>query len=192
MSNVPQDKPTAPWWLATLLAVATVLARLVPHPPNFIPVGALSLFGGSRLRAAAGLLLPIGVMVVSDILLWGLKGARPFNWFVYGSFLVNVLIGQFLLTKLSVWRIGAASLLGSVQFYLVTNFGVWLASSHYSRDLSGLLTCYVAGLPFFGDPGAGIFFINTLLSDLMYSGLMFGLYAVLVPVLQRQKASQLT
>jgi hypothetical protein len=62
------------------------------------------------------------------------------------------------------------SLLGSVLFFLVTNFGVWLGSTMYPQSGAGLLAAYVAGIPFFQ---------NTVLGTLFYSTLMFGSFATL-------------
>ncbi len=60
-------------------------------------------------------------------------------------------------------------MLGSGQFFLITNFGMWLSGiSFYPLTASGLMACYVGGIPYLG---------RTLLSDLAYSGLLFGLHA---------------
>jgi hypothetical protein len=145
-------------------------------------------------------------MVVSDLLLWWMRGPSytPFNPWVYGCFLLSVLWGLLFLRTGSAWRVGAVSVLVSVQFFLVTNFGVWLAASAdpqavpegaviaykdipgypapaptgYARNLSGLGACYLAALPFAGTnaPPLG-FFGNQLVGDLFYSGLLFGAYA---------------
>ena len=42
--------------LALALTVAGAVARLVPHPWNFAPVGGMSLFAGARLRGWQALL----------------------------------------------------------------------------------------------------------------------------------------
>jgi YCII-related domain len=160
------------WWWSAGMAVVAGLIRLIPHPWNFTPVGALGLFGGARLRSWWAAVLPVSVMVVSDLLLWWARGNRPFNPWVYGCFLLTVLWGWLFLRAGSAWRVGAVSVLVSVQFFLVTNFGVWLASSAdpqavpegaaiaykdvpglpfpvpsgYARNLSGLGACYFAAL----------------------------------------------
>jgi hypothetical protein len=157
--------------------VGAVLLRLVPGPWNFKPVGALSLFSGGRMPLGQALLVPLLVMLASDSLLHVIRfapmGYSAFAWvtpFVYASFLISVLLGRWLCRKDSVVRIGTASLLCSAQFFLVTNFGFWLMGDGviYSHDPAGLLTCYVAGLPFLG---------WTVTSDLFFSALLFGSYA---------------
>jgi hypothetical protein len=186
---MPQDNPplgsangiSRP--LASGLAVAAGLLRLVPHPLNLTPIGALGIFAGARLRSWHAFALPLFVLAVTDVVVWLLQGRQfPLFYaalpFVYGSFLINVLIGRLLARTESPVRIGAASLLASVQFFVVTNFGTWLTSAlvpgalpSYPPTPSGLLTCYAAGVPFFG---------STLSGDLLYCGVLFGLYAVLV------------
>lgn len=195
------------------MAVAAGLIRLLPHPFNFTPVAGLGLFGGARLRSWLAYVLPLAVMAATDVLLWAIQGRADysllryaFNPWVYASFVLAVLCGRFLLRHGSGARIAAVSVLVSVQFFLLTNFGVWLASSvdpqtlpggaavvyrddpkfaapiplHYSRNLSGLIACYAAALPFAGTnaPPLG-FFGNQLLGDLIYSALLFGAYALL-------------
>lgn len=166
--------------LATGLAIVAGLLRLVPPLWNFTPVGGLSVFSGARLRSWHAFALPIAVMFVTDIVLWRTIHANYplFHYakpFVYGSLLVNVLLGRLLMRTESPWRIGGVTLLASIQFFLVTNFGSWLYNSSlsvgdrlYTPDAAGLVACYVAGLPFFG---------GTLLGDLFYTGTLFGLHA---------------
>ena len=117
-------------WTAVGASVAAGLLRLGVLPANLTPVGALGLFGGARLRSWHAFALPLAVMTVSDLLLWLIRGYQPFDPFVYASFLLYVVIARLLCQKRALWRVGAASLLGSVQFYLITNFGAWLQLTH--------------------------------------------------------------
>jgi hypothetical protein len=170
--------------LVVVAAVAAALFRLVPHPPNLTPIDGLGMYGGARLRWWQALLLPLGVMAVTDLVLYALLDYRPFDVFVYASLLVNVLLGRLLRRTESPWRIGAASVLGSVQFFLVTNFGMWLTSAlsaHpiYEPTLAGLVQCYLAGLAFYQQGAPLGYFGNTLLGDLAFTGLLFGLHAAL-------------
>ena len=185
----------------TLSAGITVLAgmmsgliRLIPATTyNFTPVGALGLFGGAKLKSWHAFALPIAVMVVTDLALWGITGQfmySPFHLsrtYVYASLLGYVLIGKMLLKTHSPGRILGASLLGSLQFFLVTNFCDWAFQPwvylgpefehfRYTRDLSGLGTCFLNGLPFYRD-GGSLFFFGIFLGDLFFSGCLFGLFA---------------
>lgn len=151
--------------LAIGLTVIGGLARLIPHPPNFAPVGGMSLFAGARLPGWQAYLLPIVLMLVTDPLVGGYSRVTPL---IYASFLINVWIGRRLRYSESAMRIGAAAVLCSVQFFLLTNFGTWAASSIYPHSAAGLLTCYLDAIPFFG---------RTLAGDLVTSGVLFGLHA---------------
>ena len=152
--------------VALTLVVLGALARLVPHPPNFAPVGGMSLFAGARLRGWQAYMVPILLMAITDPLLGGFGMATPF---VYASFLINVWMGQrFLRGSEGPVRIGLAAVISSVQFFVISNFGVWVGS--YPHTWAGLTSCYIAAIPFYS---------RTLLSDLLYSGVLFGAHAVL-------------
>jgi hypothetical protein len=132
---------------------------------NFAPVGALSLFAGARLRGWQAYLLPVALMAITDPFVGGYSPATPL---VYASFLISVWIGTRLKKTENPLHIGAAALAGSIQFFLITNFAWLTASNMYPHTLSGVLQCYAAGLPFFG---------RTLASDLIFSGVLFGLHS---------------
>lgn len=162
----------ANWRPAALsLTVLGAVARLLPHPPNFAPVGATSLFSGARLPRWQAYLVPLVLMAVTDPILSPLYGFKPYTKyliFTYVSFLVSVTLGRLLRNSESVTRIAAVTVLNSIQFYLITNFGSWLWFQGYPHTMNGLAACYVAAIPFFG---------WTLASDIFYTGVMFGLYA---------------
>jgi hypothetical protein len=151
--------------LAIGLIVLGALVRAT-QALNFAPVGALSLFAGARLRSWQAYLLPLALMAITDPILGGYSWNTPF---VYASFLIMVWMGSKLRqTENPLW-IGAGAAVGSLQFFLITNFGSWLISPQtYSRSFAGLVSCYVAGIPFYG---------RTLASDLFYAGVLFGLHA---------------
>jgi len=166
------------WRPAALsLTVLGALARLLPHPPNFAPVGAVSLFSGARLPAWQAYLVPLALMAITDPIIAAFHGIAPFGreqLFIYSSFVIAVWLGRRLRSTSNVPRIAAFALLNSVQFFLVSNFGTWLGSHMYPQTASGLATCYAAAIPFFG---------WTVASDLLYTGVIFGLYAWLTRTL---------
>ncbi len=132
-----------------------VAARLIPHAPNFAPIGGLALFSGSHFKKKVALLIPIAAMFLSDIFL----GFHNTIVYVYASFAVAVIIGR--LIKNYKWQsLLSASLASSVLFFLITNFGVWSTGSMYPKTAGGLMQSYLLGLPFLR---------NTVLSDLFYS-----------------------
>jgi hypothetical protein len=143
------------------LAALAVASRLVPHPANFAPVAALALFGGAYFDRRFSFLLPFAVLLVSDVFIGFYQGVA---W-VYGSFFLVNLVGWWLRDRRRVAPIAGATLAGAVLFFAVTNFGVWMGGGMYTPDLSGLIDCYVAAIPFFR---------NTLAGDAFYVALLFG------------------
>jgi len=162
-----------------LIALAAAL-RMAPHPWNFTPVGAMALFSGAVLKdRRLAFLFPLVALFAGDIFI-GFHKLLPI---VYASFLVNVAIGLWLRDRRTVARVTLATLLGSAQFFLVTNFAVWWLLNSYTKTASGLAACYIAGIPFFW---------NTLAGDAFYATLLFGGFALaarLFPAL-RQLAYQ--
>ena len=138
----------------TIILLA-VVARLIPHAPNFAPIGGLALFSGANFKNKTALLIPLSAMFLSDIFL-GFHKTIPY---VYLSFIIIALIGG--LIKSNKWQsLLSASLISSVLFFLITNFGVWANGSMYQKNLNGLMQSYAFGIPFFR---------NTLISDLFYT-----------------------
>jgi hypothetical protein len=152
--------------------LSAALFRLVPHWPNFTPIAAIALFGGTYLgKKHIALLIPLLALFISDLLI----GLHDYMFMVYISFVITVFIGFTLRKNVTAVNMVAASLLSSVQFFLITNFGAWLGSPIYPDTFAGLMQCYVAGLAFFNDGGYGIsFFLNEVTGSLFYNTLFFG------------------
>src|SRR5690349_3851088 len=166
--------------LVALLGAILVAAalRLVPHPPNFTPIGAMALFSGAYLgRRPLAFVAPLGALLLSDLVLGFYHGQAT----VYFSVALIVMIGMAALKRRSVLRIGAAAIASSVLFFVVTNFGMWLFSGFYPRTLTGLEACYVAAIPFFQ---------NTIAGDLFYATLLFGGFKLLELLMPRLRAAE--
>lgn len=156
--------------MAFFFIIAAVILRLVPHLPNFAPIAAMALFGGTYLNKRYALGIPILVMLVSDYFIGFYNPWIMFS--VYGSFIVIGLIGLWLKNHKTLPNIIGASLFGSIIFFLLTNLAVWMVPhSMYAHNLQGLLQSYIMGLPFFR---------NTLMGDLFYVATMFGLYEMVL------------
>ena len=163
--------------VVTLMILLAALSRLLPHPPNFAPIGGMALFGAAYYtRHLWAYLVPIAAMWLSDLILNNVVYAQYFDRFVwfysgslftYGAFALIVLMGTFTLRKVRVPHVLFSALGASVIFFAVSNFGVWFSTEMYPKTLSGLGACYLAGIPFFR---------NTLLGDLVYSAALFGLF----------------
>jgi hypothetical protein len=151
--------------------VLSALGRLIPHVPNVTPLGASCLFAGSRIGGYLSYLLPLVVMLATDPLVGGYSST---SLVIYAAFMINVWIGRRLVRTVTPTRVGVAAFLCSLQFFVLTNFAVWFqlsgADHLYARNLGGLMECYTAALPFWG---------RTLAGDLLFSGAIFGMYALL-------------
>ena len=152
-------------WIVVGFLVFGILSRLVPHPWNVTPVTAIALFGGAVLPRGWSLWLPLAIVGISDVLI-GWHATVPFTW---GAVLLISLLGWWLRPRPSAGRVLAGTLAGSVLFFLVSNFGVWLVGDIYPRTAAGVWSCYVAALPFFR---------NSVVADLICSAALFGGYAL--------------
>ena len=167
--------------LLTGMVLAAAALRLLPHPMNFTPVGALALFGGASFRSKRmALALPLVSLIAGDIFI-GFHRLMPY---VYASFLLSVTIGFWLRRNRSMVRAGAGVLAGASQFFLLTNFALWAASiGAYQITPAGLAACYIAGIPDFW---------NTLAGDAFYAAVLFGGLALIdhrFPALREQMAA---
>jgi hypothetical protein len=165
--------------LSAILAAAAL--RLVPHPPNFTPIGAMALFGGAYLgRRWLAFAAPLGALLLSDLVLGFYHGQVT----VYASVALIAMLGMAALQRRSALRVGLAAIAGSILFFAITNFGMWLFSGFYPRTLAGLEACYIAAIPFFQ---------NTVAGDLFYATLLFGGFALaehLLPAVRREGEAQ--
>jgi len=154
-------------YLFLAFAVA-VHARFLPLPFSFAPVTAALLYFGAR-RPRHEMWVPVAALAVAGVYLsrsvygYALSADLLVTWAWYAGM---VLLGGLLARKASVVRIGAASLAGSVSFFLLSNFAVWAVWNMYPKTATGLATCYVAGLPFFR---------NAVVSDLFFAAAFFGI-----------------
>lgn len=163
-------------WIVIGLILMGIVARLVPHPPNATPLMAIALFGGTYLSKRWAILLPLIIVVLSDALI-GWHNTMLFSW---GAFALTGMLAWWVRRRPDARRILAAALSGSMAFFVITNFGVWVAGGLYPSTVEGLRQCYLAAIPFFR---------NTLLGDLLYTMAFFGGYALVTAlVLTRQTA----
>jgi uncharacterized protein DUF6580 len=164
--------------IVALIVLAAVL-RIVPHPWNLTPVGAMALFSGAMFRNRwMAFLLPLASLFAGDVFV----GFHKLMLVVYASFAVSVTIGRWLAEKRSIARIGEAVFLGALQFFVVTNFAVWAVGGFYPKTAAGLMNCFVAGVPFFW---------NTLAGDTLYACVLFGGFAFaerMLPAIRLQSA----
>jgi len=155
------------FWLAVALMVAGVVLRVIPHPWNFAPIGAIALFGGAHFeRRSFAILTPLLTMFIGDAFI-GFHSLMPV---IYATYALIAVIGMLLRDRrTSVPAVGGGVLLSATLFYLTTNFAVWMTSAMYAKTTAGLAACYVAAIPYFG---------NTLASDALFTTAFFGIFAV--------------
>src|SRR4051812_33155967 len=127
------------------LTVLGALLRLAPHPPNFAPIGATGLFSGSRLSGWQAYVVPLIAMLITDPIRSAMEGHYPaysaMTVAIYASLIVYVFLGRTLLRGTSApVRIALVSVLGSTQFFLITNFFFWFGSEvEYPHTFAGLV-----------------------------------------------------
>jgi hypothetical protein len=136
------------------------LTRLVPHLPNFTPILALAIFGGAYLpNRIIALSIPILAMFLSDLII----GFHSQIYAVYVTIIVLSLLGNTIKTK-NIKNLAITGFAGSLIFFVITNFSVWLSGGLYPLTINGLLECYIMAIPFFH---------NTLISTLLFLGILF-------------------
>jgi hypothetical protein len=166
--------------LLTSVIAIVVFARLIPHAPNFTPVGAVTLLGaGFYSRKVLAFVVPILSLWLSDLIINNVIYAAYFEKFTlftsfqiytFASIALTALLGMKLLTKINVGRILGGSVAAALIFFFLTNFGSWLGNPLYSQNFVGLITSYVAGLPFL---------LNMLASNVVFGFALFYGYLAL-------------
>lgn len=179
-----------------ILILVAAFSRLIPHPHNFTPVGAIAIFCSHFIgRKIWSFIIPIIAMWLSDLfinnIMYPIQYPQYYHSFklfgsfwVYGSFLLMIPIGWITLSKFSIPRLALTGLITATLFFLITNLGSWVNNPTYPQNYMGLLASYTAGLPFFQ---------NTLLGDLSYLAILFGITKVfgvsLTPIYEKNVMS---
>jgi len=151
------------WVMIPFLVLFGFATRLLPHPANFTPIGALALFGAMYLPKRFAVILPLGAMLVSDVFIgfydWRIMLA------VYASFCLMGCIGLLIRKRKTMLTVGIGTLSGSLLFFFITNAAVWAFGTMYAHTLAGLEASYIAAIPFFR---------NSALGDVCYVALLVG------------------
>ena len=193
-ASAPTFSPRASGLLLFALIVAAAVSRLLPHPPNFSPIEAIALFGGAHfLNRSWAVLAPLAAMFLSDLLLGVIQGGIYFEYFasahflaIYACIALSAVLGFGLRNRVKSARVLGYSLAGSLLFFLITNFAVWLTATDvvaHPACSASLGACYLAGLPFLK---------WTVLGTLVYSAVLFGGYELLQRRVPGLRAAALT
>ena len=151
--------------LSTII-FAIAIFRLLPHPPNVSPVAAMALFGGAYFTdKRLAFIVPFLALLLSDLII----GLHDTMIFVYAGFALTVCIGMWLQRNITITNVAISTVTASVLFFVITNLGAWMTEALYPMTMNGLMQAYVAGIPFFQ---------NSLLGNVLFTGVMFGGYAL--------------
>ncbi|MGA3213249.1 MAG: DUF6580 family putative transport protein [Terriglobales bacterium] len=156
--------------LAYLFVVVAVAVRFLPHPWTFTPLAASLLYFGARMPRRQWW-IPLALLIGSDILLtrmtygYSIPPDHIITWIWYGLMLC---VGGLLCQDAKPFRIAAASVIAAVSFFLISNFGVWAEWNMYPKTPAGLMACYAAAVPF----------ARNFISDPLFSGIFFGIGAL--------------
>ncbi len=147
--------------LVVLIAacIVTVLMRVQELPMHVDSMIALSLLCGALVRHPAALFLPLGIRLITDVILSAQTGYGyyPSIVFDYAAYAMIAVLARLIPAKRWV-SMTAGGLAGPLLFFLISNFGVWMLwPETYAPALSGLLACYAQGLPFLLDSLYGNF-----------------------------------
>lgn len=165
------------------LSITLIISRLAPHAPNFTATLATFIFSAMVLRKSYYWIILIAAYWLSDLVLNNILYTKSeFTWFTSGIeyLMITYAIIYFMLIKFAKQEprpipVFFTTMGSSIFFFIISNFGVWLNSTLYSNDWTGLLTCYIAALPFFGNEIAGTLF---------YSSVFFSAYWLMIPNFQ--------
>lgn len=150
--------------IAYILIILGIMMRLVPHAANMAPIAAISLFAGAYLNKKIVPWVPLAIMVVTDLII----GMHDTVLYVWGAFVVVGFIGMWLKERRSAGNILGATVASALIFFVITNFGVWVA--WYPHTFQGFVDCYIKAVPFLR---------NTLVSNILFGAVLFGGYELL-------------
>lgn len=150
---------------AILLVMIGIFSRVIVHTPQFTATLAIALFAGMYLKGRLRLIVPISMMLVTDLIL----GFHDTMFFTYGSIVLVAGIGHFISGRKNWVNVLSGSIGGAFVFFVITNFGAFLTL--YPRTLAGLMDCYILAVPFFR---------STLLSTVAYSIVLYAGYEALL------------
>ena len=157
------------------LVAFAVTMRLLPHPPNFAPIAAIAIFSGALLPRKYAYILPLVAMIISDIFI----GLHPLVYATWGSFALIAVLAEYTMRRPNVSKMVGTTLAGSLIFFVISNFAVWVQGTMYSQNFAGLVQCYYNALPFFR---------NTAMGDLTYVAFLFGSYYLIKIIVKQSKS----
>ena len=168
---------------AFLLILAAVAYRIVTGLAiisgstalsNFAPVAAIALCAAAYFPTKYKFTVPMIALLISDVVLNVSYGFSLFSPFVVSHYLGFALVGALgwlLRKRASAKTLLPASIAASVMFYVVTNAVSWLFEPGYPKNFAGLIQALTVGLPAYSATPSWMFFRNSVVSDLFFTGL---------------------
>ena len=167
--------------IISIIILLAAFTRIMPHPPNFSPMAAIGLFGAAHFaKKWQAFLIPLIGIWISDLVINNFvysSHSSNFVWFYGGfywqyiSYVFIIFAGLFIFNKgISVTNTLGGMVSSSGIFFLFSNFGVWAGGAMYTKNISGLITFYAAGITFIH---------NTIISDALFTTVLFGTYYLL-------------
>ena len=153
-----------------LIIALAIAARFIPGAANFSPVYAGLLFSGAYLKRRDSIWFPVLLLAGSDLLVNSLLYQASFQWMQilnWVGFAGIVMVGWWLQKRVNMRNVLVASVAGPSVFFVISNFAVWIGGGMYPPTFGGLAACYAAAIPFYG---------NSLISAVLFSGILFGAY----------------
>jgi len=169
-----------PALILILSAVAyRIAAALLIHSgstwlSNFAPLAAIALCGAAYFPARYKFTVPLIALFISDIVLnlhYSAPMLDPLIGCRYLALIVVGLLGLAIARRPSWKTLLPASLAGSVLFYVITNAFAWLSDPGYTKNFASLVQALTVGLPQYSATPSWMFFRNSVLSDLLFTGL---------------------
>ena len=165
----------------SIIILLAAFTRIMPHPPNFSPMAAIGLFGAAHFaKKWQAFFIPLIGIWISDLVINNYvysSSSSNFVWFYSGfywqyiSYILIIFTGLFIFNRgISLTKTAGGMISSSGIFFLVSNFGVWAGGTMYPKNFGGLITCYAAGVPFIH---------NTIISDVLFTTVLFGTYYLL-------------
>ena len=165
----------------SIIILLAAFTRIMPHPPNFSPMAAIGLFGAAHFaKKWQAFFIPLIGIWISDLVINNYvysSSSSNIVWFYSGfywqymSYILIIFAGLFIFNRgISLTKTFGGMISYSGIFFLVSNFGVWAGGTMYPKNFGGLITCYAAGVPFIH---------NTIISDVLFTTVLFGTYYLL-------------
>ena len=168
---------------ALLLILAAVAYRIVTGLAiisgstalsNFAPLAAIALCAAAYFPGKYKFAVPMIALLISDVVLNVYYGYSLFSPFVMSHYIGFALVGWLgwmLRNRASVKTILPASIAASVIFYVVTCAVSWVFDPGYAKNFAGLIQSLTVGLPQYSATPSWMFFRNSVVSDLFFTGL---------------------